>query len=152
MKSILNESDKKELIKRISRLKNDSKKLWGKMSSGEMICHLFDQINMATGKRKTKYVGNKFLSIILKWIVLLGLPTPKGKVETVKELKQGAGGTKPTIFETDGKTLIELLEKFNENYPNNKLIVHPAFGKLNKRQWGRLVYLHTNYHLKQFGK
>lgn len=80
------------------------------------------------------------------------MPAPKGRVETITEIKQGNGGTKPTEFYTDKNTLIELIKKFNENLKENEIINHPAFGPLNKQQWGRIIYAHLNHHLKQFGR
>lgn len=29
--------------------------------------------------------------------------------------------------------------------------VHPTFGPLTPREWGMLVYKHTDYHFRQFG-
>jgi hypothetical protein len=28
---------------------------------------------------------------------------------------------------------------------------HPMFGELNQKQWGKLIYIHLNHHLNQFG-
>ncbi len=89
---------------------------------------------------------------ILKHLVLFGMPIPKGKIETVKELKQGKGGTKPNIFEEDKQRLISLIENFDTSINQNPTYKHPAFGRMTKHQWGRLVYQHTDYHLSQFGE
>ncbi|MDP2363498.1 MAG: DUF1569 domain-containing protein, partial [Ignavibacteria bacterium] len=94
--------------------------------------------------------GNVLLKTVLKHLILLGMPAPKGKVETVPELKQGIGGTKPTTFEYDKKTLFSLVKNFKnivEQKPNQ---IHPAFGKMNTKQWARLCYIHLDHHLKQF--
>lgn len=152
LKSIINPIYKNEILKRISNLENSDVALWGKMNVNEMICHCSDQIRMGTGITKTDFVGNKLLETVLKQLVLLGMPSPKGKVETVKELKQGVGGTKPTGFEMDRENLKNLVNGFEKTYPGEEIIIHPAFGKMNKKQWGRLIYVHTDHHLKQFGK
>ena len=101
MKNILEAAHRDEVIARIEKLSSNGSPLWGKMNVGEMICHLADQVRMSLGEIKTEYVGNKFLETVMKQLILLGLPAPKGKVETVKELKQGVGGTKPKNFDED---------------------------------------------------
>lgn len=143
---------KNELITRIQKVDSSAKAQWGKMNVNEMICHVADQIRMAIGIKPTEFVGNKLTTTLLKMLVLTILPMPKGKAETVKELKQGVGGTKPTNFETDKQTLINLLQEFDKSFNETKIIVHPIFGKLNYKQWGRMVYVHTDHHLRQFGK
>ncbi|MBU1099225.1 MAG: DUF1569 domain-containing protein [Bacteroidetes bacterium] len=152
MKNVLKKSDLTELIERTELLQKNSKSLWGKMSSHEMLCHTADQIKLAVGGITSKYQGNLLTTTILKKLILLGVPAPKGKVETTKELKQGAGGTKPIEFEADRKTLISLLRLFDTNFKKGNKIQHPAFGMMNKKEWGRLVYVHMDHHLKQFGK
>ena len=152
MKNILNKNVLKEIIERVEKVTDNDARLWGKMNSHEMLCHAADQIRLATGEKVSAFRGNKATRTILKRLILLGMPAPKGKVETTKELKQGAGGTKPTTFLEDQKTLISLLKDFVDNFEEGELIEHPAFGNMNKKEWGRLAYIHVNYHLKQFGR
>ena len=152
MKNILESAHRDEVIARIEKLSPNDSPLWGKMNVGEMICHLSDQVRMSLGEIKTEYVGNKFLEMVIKQLILLGLPAPKGKVETVKELKQGVGGTKPQNFDDDKNMLISKIEEFNNVFPANKKLCHPAFGYMTKKQWGRLIFTHLDHHLKQFNK
>jgi hypothetical protein len=152
MKNILTESVRRELTARVNNLSENDKALFGKMNCHQMICHSTDQIRMAIGEIKTGYIGNALTSTLLKYLILAGMPAPKGRIETVKELKQGAGGTKPVNFEADKKILSGLIDRFCVLYNSQNRIVHPAFGAMNKAQWGRLVYIHADYHLKQFGK
>jgi hypothetical protein len=150
MKSILDSSTQKEIEKRILSLNETSNRLWGKMKVNEMICHCSDQVKMAVGEIPTKYVGNFLLSTIVKHLILLGMPAPKGKVETVSELKQGVKGTRPTTIEQDKKTLLNFVQNFKSIIAKNSNVVHPAFGKLTTEQWARLCYIHLDHHLKQF--
>lgn len=152
MKNVLMNDVKQELVARVSSLNKTDKALFGKMNCHEMVCHSADQIRMAVGGIKTVSAGNSLTRTLLKHLILLGMPAPKGKVETVKELKQGAGGTPPGDFEADKKSLSGLIDGFNLLYSKDKRIIHPAFGAMNKKQWGRLVFIHADYHLKQFGK
>ncbi len=151
MKNIINTSIKTEVISRIEKLTPNSPRNWGKMNVNEMICHCADQLRLANGTKQSKFVGNFMLTTVFKWLTLTFLKAPKGKVETVKELKQGVGGTKPTSFEEDRKALVDLIQNFDESFKTNKIIIHPAFGKMNRWQYGRLAYLHLDHHLNQFG-
>jgi hypothetical protein len=151
MKNIIDEQVKSEVIKRIEKISPTSSAKWGKMNAGEMICHCADQLRLANGTKQSKFIGNLMLTTVFKWLILTFMKTPKGKIETVKELKQGVGGTKPTSFENDKNSLIELVRNFDENFKTNKKVIHPAFGKMNHWQYGRLAYLHLDHHLSQFG-
>lgn len=152
MKNILNKKVLDEIMQRIGAVTKDDKRLWGKMTVHEMFCHSADQIRLATGEKHSPFRGNNATRTILKKLILWGLPSPKGKIETTHELRQGGGGTKPTDFEDDKKTLVRLLNEFGNVFAEEKLVEHPAFGYMNKTEWGRLVYIHVNHHLKQFGR
>ena len=151
MKNILNGKDKSSLIGRIKAISGDERAVWGKMNVEEMVCHITDQLRMAIKEIKTDYIGNKLMETVLRKLVLMGMPFPKGKIETVKELKQGVGGTAPTILKNDIETLINYINKFDNRFKQNESTRHPAFGYMNIKEWGRLAYIHIDYHLRQFG-
>lgn len=150
MKNLLDIKIISEVEHRISSLNENSQRLWGKMNVNEMVCHCSDQLRLAFGELHSKDVGNPILKTFVKHLILWGMPAPKGKVETVPELKQGVGGTKPTTFEQDKKTLLDLVGNFQLRIEKNPDQVHPAFGKLTTKQWARLCYTHLDHHLKQF--
>ena len=151
MKNIIYTSFKTKVIERIVRLEPNSPRKWGKMSPSEMICHCADQLRIANGTKQSDFIGNFMLTTVFKWLILTFMKAPKGKIETVKELKQGIGGTKPDSFENDKKILIDLIKNFDESFKTNKTVIHPAFGRMNHWQYGRLAYLHLDNHLGQFG-
>lgn len=152
MKNLLNMEDNKEMVGRISSVSISDRPLWGKMNVSEMLVHLADQIRIGLGTKETKFVGNAISTSIAKYAVLLGVPAPKGKVNTVPELKQGAGGSKTVGFDQDKKTLIDMVNDFSKSHGADTFREHPYFGNLSKKQWGRLAYIHINHHLKQFGR
>lgn len=151
MKNIIDYSIKTKILQRIEKLNPSASAKWGKMNINQMFCHCADQLRLANGTKSSKFIGNFMLTTVFKWLILTFMKAPKGKIETVKELKQGVGGTKPTSFEDDRKALIDLIQNFDESFKTNKTVVHPAFGKMNHWQYGRLAYLHLDHHLKQFG-
>lgn len=152
MKSLLNPVDKAEMLKRIGEVTPKDPSLWGKMNVHEMLVHAADQVRLSFGEKRSPYRGTMMTSTFVKIMVLLGMPIPKGKIETTAELKQGVGGTKLTAFEQDRAILSDMVNNFETKYGETGFRKHPVFGDLNKHQWGRLAYLHLNHHLKQFGR
>lgn len=151
-KNIFKSDDLQSALGRIESVQPDSKARWGKMNTSQMICHCADQIRVALGDVSCKDTGNVFHHTILKWMVLAGFPFPKGKVETMPEISQEKGGTPPRQFEEDKKTLVELTEKMAAVQQENAFVKHPIFGKMSNKEWGRLVYIHLDHHLGQFGR
>ena len=66
-------------------------------------------------------------------LVLAGFPAPRGKIETVPELKQGAGGTKPKSFKEDKSELVRLINHFAKSPQSSNGIKHPAFGEMTSK-------------------
>jgi hypothetical protein len=62
MISLFNPSDNNEIINRITKLKSDSKGLWGKMQVNQMLAHLQQPLKVAFGEEKPK---RPFLSYLL---------------------------------------------------------------------------------------
>lgn len=150
MKSILIPENYEECLNRINSISSDNKGLWGTMNANQMLCHCADQIRMAYGEIKPKDHSNFITRSIAKYLVLFGMPAPKGKIETAKEIKQGEMGTECVGIAEDKKMLKDLIEHFINNVSENDCAIHPAFGKLNYKQWCRLIYIHLDHHLKQF--
>lgn len=141
---------RKHVIERIMKVRPDSPALWGKMNANQMLCHLADQIRLATGEITDKDESTFFGRNILVPLVLWGFPAPKGKVTTHRKLDHAKGaGTQPTEFEADRQILVDYIRLFET--PRNDWHQHPMFGKLSHRQWARFAYTHMDHHLKQFG-
>src|SRR5216684_5058088 len=142
---------KEEIVRRMENVRPNSRRLWGKMSAHQMICHLNDGFRMYMGEKKVAPVGGLYPSKVLRWIALWApLRWPKG-FQTMKELDQQAGGgTSPVDFERDLRELRSLLERFTKQPRDFTWGVHPHFGAMNEREWMRLAYLHTDHHLRQF--
>ena len=86
--SILNKNDNLEIQNRVKSISENSNRSWGKMNVNEMICHVTDQIRMALGQFDIQDKGNFLQKNVLKSLVLIGMPAPKGKVKTFNQLDQ----------------------------------------------------------------
>lgn len=150
MKTVLNPSDRDALLKRLGRLQVDSPRLWGRMDAHSMVCHLGDQVRMILGHIEVPDRSTWFGRHVLKRLVLWGLPAPKEKVATFPELDQVAGGgTRPSSFEEDRRAIHRLLDEFSA--AGSDLPSHGMMGPMSRGQWARMVYLHMDHHLRQFG-
>ncbi len=119
------------------------------MSAGEMVCHLREAFRMAAGARIAAPVKTALAPGAIKWLALsMPVRWPKN-LTTVKELKESAG-CRPHEFNEDCAGLCDALEKFVAITGNRT--PHPIFGAMKPRDWMRWGYLHTDHHLRQFGR
>ena len=153
MRNLLDETTRRELLQRVGRLSADSQRLWGRMSVGEMVCHVTDAMRIALGEMEAEDASNVFTRSVLKWLVLAGMPAPKGKIETFPELDYAKGGGRPPAeLAAERATLETTLDRFLERASSETGFSRsPAFGRLSPRAYGRLMYVHMHHHLKQFG-
>ncbi len=153
MHTILNAADYEQMLARVNALQPDDRARWGRMTVNEALCHVTDVFRMALGEIRLPDRSNKFMRAFLKPLVLLGIPAPKGKIKTDPELDQSQGkGTRPTTFDQDKRRFQEYFAAFFKTDAAFSLFPHPQFGQLTKAEWGRLLFLHTNHHLTQFGR
>jgi len=152
MKKTLEDISAKEfLYRRFDKLTEKNKAQWGKMNVKQMLRHINIATNLATGKtpanRKPKFIERTLLKSLILW----GMPAPKGKVQTTAELDTVMNKIEPADLNEERNSLKQTMEEFLLFGVKNEYHPHPAFGKMNGKQWKRLVYLHTDHHLKQFG-
>lgn len=150
MRSVFHPSDRAGILDRLDRLRPDAKPVWGRMSAHGMVCHLTDSFQMVLGNRTTRRTGTLAERTVLRLLALSSpIPWPKG-VETVPEVDQEQGGTRPEYFDADVVRLRTAMSEFVDRLPGGPL-KHPMFGRLSKGEWGRWGYRHMDHHLRQFG-
>ena len=151
MKSLANPGDVSELLARLKTLRPDSRRLWGRMTPHQAVCHMTDAFLMGTPRKPVSMAPGFHNRTIIKWIALYApIHWPAG-IETRPEVDQlVGGGTAPVRFDADVTTLAATIaaaasEGFFRGRP------HPIFGSLSDRAWLRWGYLHVDHHLRQFG-
>ena len=149
MKSnIYNQKDYQSILKRIDAMRPENKRKWGKMNIEQMLEHCSLQLKLGLGHIKLSgfegpsiqrtWLVRKLMLFVIPWTK--GLPTPS-QMNVVKN-------TLPSEeFDAEKDQLIRLLEEVQQN-PNLK--PHAFFGAMNQTDWGRLIWKHLDYHLKQF--
>jgi hypothetical protein len=147
MRSIFNPMDLSQLSERLRALSPDRPARWGRMNDRQMLCHIADQIRVALGDLAAQSRPSPFHNPVLRFLAVHLLPWPKGRIPTVPEMQS----TRPGAWEDDVAQAEVLLRRMAERGRGGVWAEHPAFGTLSGREWGWLVYKHTDYHLRQFG-
>lgn len=147
MGTILNESDRAALDRRVRSLSVSSTAQWGSMDVAGMLRHLRLATLMALGEYSVPSANKRAFQVFpLKHLILYVLPFPKG-APTAPELKSEAAAS----FEEERTALLELLERIGTGLRDGMGPDHPLFGPLSWREWGVATYKHTDHHLRQFG-
>ena len=144
--TLLHETDRAQIIARLKRVTPDRTPRWGMLTAPTMLCHVTDQLRVATGVIIGRHRDTLVRRTLLKWVVVhTSLQAPPGKVQTVPEML----GTAPTTWDADLATCLRLINEVGRGKANGR---HPAFGPLSGREWGLIAWKHFDHHLRQFGE
>jgi hypothetical protein len=146
MKTLLHPADRDEILRRISAVRADSQRRWGKMSAAQMICHLSDSFRSALGEKSVSSNTNLFKRTVMKRLAL-ALPVWPHGVKTRPEMDQEQTGTPPAEFAADVAQLKTLFERY---CAAQRFSPHPMMGPMSRAERLRWAYQHMNHHLRQF--
>jgi hypothetical protein len=150
MQNILNKEVHQSITERIGSLHTGSKRRWGKMTAEQMLAHCADQIRLSLGQKKPHEKPTFFNRTVMKYA---GLWLPRIPIRNLKapvDMNQKFYGTAAKDIETEKSNLLHLLHEVRALPEEKLLLPHPMFGKLNRKQWGRFMYVHIDHHLRQF--
>src|ERR1700680_3902669 len=149
MKSLVNDRDRKEVLRRLNNVHPDSQPRWGSMSVHQMICHLSDSFRAALGEKYVIPATNLFTRTLLKTVALwVPIPWAHG-FKARPEMDQRQGGTQPMEFASHVERLRTLFERFCGW--KGEFTAHAILGRLSRTGRMRHAYLHMDHHLRQFG-
>ena len=147
MGSILNASDKAEILDRVRSLSVSSAGRWGTMDVAAMLEHLCLSARMTLGELSVPSVNKRVFQVFpLKHLILYVFPFPRG-APTAPLLKPVVAAS----LEDERAALLELLERIGSGPREGLGPSHPLFGPLTWREWGVVTYKHADHHLRQFG-
>lgn len=149
MKTIFDPAIEREVLRRLDKLTPGTPHLWGKMNASQMVCHLVDGFHVGLGDVPVDFRQSFASTPLIRWLVVNLMPIPKGKIQTSKEYQV----TKPASWTNDLDRWKALFREFVERGRSHseQWGMHPAFGSLDRTQWGRLTFRHIDHHLRQFG-
>jgi hypothetical protein len=150
MHTLAKSVDFHEIMGRLRSVKAEDRGLWGVMNVTEMLCHLRGAFRIAMGEVPVSPVGVPIPRTILKFIALR-LPLPWRKnFETIPELRRGTPIMQIGLFSNDHAQVVAELARFCK--PGQIRVNHAFFGEMSFEDWMRWGYLHTDHHLRQFGR
>jgi hypothetical protein len=150
MHTLSNSVDLAETIERLSSLEAEDRGLWGIMNAHEMICHLRGAFRVAMGEIPVAPVSVPMPRTAFKFIVLWS-PIPWRKnFATVPPLRRGKPTMQVAGFEMDRSDVVSEPRRFCR--AEQTRVDHPHFGPMSVADWMRWGYLHTDHHLRQFGR
>jgi hypothetical protein len=143
--SIYDRASRESLVLRLDGLPHDRRPLWGRMTAPQMITHLLEAYRMPGGELSIPRRPVP-LRPLVKWLMLYVLPFPKG-APTAKQLL----ARKPSSWDADVAALRAVILSTEQPPAGAPVGDHPIFGTMTVKEWGVLVYKHTDHHLRQFG-
>ena len=148
MRSLTSARTVEEIRERMESLMEADERRWGVMTAMEAVRHLRGAFVMAAGDRAMKPIAAVLPKQVMKRLALWtpvrwprSLPTVPELLET--EALQGG-------FLEERRALLEAFERFLR-VPENRT-EHPMLGAMRPVDWMRWGYLHTDHHLRQFGR
>jgi len=144
--TLWSERDRRALDDRLARLTPDAPGLWGSFDAPRMLCHITDAVRWAIGEVTCAPKLSPLRHAPINSLVMFYLPWPKS-APTAPELLT----RKPEAWETEVARFRAAVDALTKRPRDGPWPTHVAFGRLSGAQWGRLLYRHTDHHLKQFG-
>lgn len=147
--SIFNPEMTAKQLDRLNTITPESKALWGKMNSAQMLAHLNVSYDAAYGKidAKPSAFAKIMLKLFVKKIVVGEKPYPKNSrtapyfiVSDTREFEVEKAKLSAYIqqVESDGTAFFDGKES-------------PSFGKMSAQEWSNQFYKHLDHHFTQFG-
>ncbi len=148
MKSLLESNTLEETFARLEKLKPESQHQWGKMDVAQMMAHLSNTLELATGDKKPpRSLMGRIVGGFLKAKAVDDSPIPRNS-----PTDNSVRVTESKLFQTEKTRLLTLLNRFGKGgLVNVTTHPHPFFGSMTPEEWGRNQYKHVSYHLEQFG-
>ena len=147
MKNLFEAASAERVNERISQLRPDSKRLWGKMDLAQALAHCAAAMEWAVGLQfPPRRLAGLLFGRFAKMMIVNEIPMPRNSMTDKKLLVKDARD-----FEVERQRLRALIDRFVAAGPAG-CTTHPhsLFGKLTPTEWAALMYQHLDHHLRQF--
>jgi len=116
------------------------------MTASATQVHLIAAARMAIGTLAVAPKRTTLANPVGRWLAIHSpLPWPKG-MSTAPELQHPSSAN----FAAEREELLRLTESLGQRGQEQRWPKHPGFGQLSARDWGVLIWRHTDHHLRQF--
>jgi hypothetical protein len=144
--SFFTEAKHDEFRNRVLRITPSNPRQWGTMSVSQMLLHL----NLACGGSLGFYTlqdESYFVSrTVFRWILVDWFPEQPVGLRLPKGFKIPHGAE----FDFEKQQLLKIVDAAWQARSPDDWGPHPMFGKITLAEWGKLLQIHIDYHLKQF--
>ena len=142
------EEKRSEFRARVERVCAESPRQWGSMTVAQMLHHLNLASGGSLGFYKVPDESYLISRTVFRWILVDWFP------EQLVGLRLPAGFKIPHEqmfdFEFEKSQLLLILEAAWHANSSEAWKPHPMFGNLTAEEWGKLILIHVDYHLRQF--
>ena len=149
MKNLFEAERAEEVKERLSRLRSDSERQWGKMSPAQAVAHCYVSMEWAVGDKipPRMFVGRIIGRMIKRRAIHNDEPMRKNSPTSPDLVVQDQRD-----LETERARLCGLIDRFVAAGPKGcTKHPHAFFGRLTPEEWAALMYKHLDHHLRQFG-
>jgi hypothetical protein len=146
-RSLFDDEAARRLLERLSRLTADTERRWGRMTAGDMVCHLIDYFDIALGRTSAPPAVPRPLQPLVRVVLVRWRGSYPRNARTLPELL----ATSPGVFEQDRNRLEQRIIEFSRSRARGEWPRSPIAGKMTGAQWARLAHDHLQHHLRQFG-
>ena len=142
------EARHEEFRNRVLRITPANPRQWGTMNIAQVLHHL----NLACGGSLGFYTlpDESYLvsRTLFRWILVDWFPEQPAGLRLPKGFKIPHGAQ--LEFDFEKQQLLKIINAAWHARTAADWRPHPMFGKLTVAEWGKLLQIHINYHLKQF--
>jgi len=150
MKNLFEAATVDEVQRRLGLLEANSARQWGTMTPAQMAAHCSAFFEMALDEARPPrmFIGRLIGPIVKRWV----LPAEKRSPHNAPTVP-GYAVRDDRDLQQERERLRVLIDRFAAGGPAG-VTTHPHsfFGRMTPAEWARLMYLHLDHHLRQFGK
>jgi Protein of unknown function (DUF1569) len=151
MKTLAIAADLLSVQLRLETVSADDAARWGRMNVHQMVRHLSDSMRVPLGEMTVSELAMPPLQrTVMKWGALYAPIKWPRNVPTRPEIDQCSLNRLLNDFEADRHTAVALIRRFRDADLEGKR--HPYLGAITNAQWLRWGWLHSDHHLRQFGR
>lgn len=138
----------RQFLHRVNQLGPDSRPLWGKMSSAQMLSHMSINFLLAMGMKTRKFsVGGFFYSWMVSDLLLSNKPYPRNLVTDPAYRRN-----KPLEFRPQKEEFLLLMNLFHrKQFIESENFMLLFYNEMGANEWNRALAKHLDHHLMQFG-
>ena len=149
MKNLFEVAMVDEVKQRMTQLRPDSRRLWGKMNAAQAVAHCTAGLELALGDRRPpRLLIGRIIGPMIKSKAFREDEPMRRNSPTV----QGLVVRDERDLDIERQRLCSMIDRFAAAGPQG-CTAHPHsfFGRLTPEEWSMWMYKHLDHHLQQFG-